>query len=99
MNIKKHLSRMAVLALVVSCLGLSSKPASAYSFGARNFQIPCDQATNTVNFLLAVDREVEEELAEGSITQAQATAFDAYIDNAIAFIAAHVAGSCTLPSE
>jgi hypothetical protein len=96
MNMKKWAIKTALLAVIASCLSLSSEPVSASTTGGYNFQIPCAQAQNAVNFLLSLDKEVEEELAEGTISAAAAAWYDQYIDNSIAFIKAHVASTCSL---
>ena len=97
MSIKKWASRIVLLAVVASCLCVSSQPLSAST--AYNVQIPCQQAQNAVNFLLALDQALENELAEREISAAQAAAFDQYIDTALAYIRAHTASTCSLASE
>lgn len=96
MSFKKWLIRTGLLAMLASCLSVCSEPASASTTGTYSFQIPCAQAQNSVNFLLALDKEVEEELAEKTISAAAAAWYDQYIDNSIAFISAHVASTCSL---
>jgi hypothetical protein len=96
MKLKQWMIRTLFLALVVGFLGLSAKPAAATTYSVR---FTCTQAQNAVDFLLALDRQVEEELAEGSISEAAAAFYDQYIDNAIAYVKAHTDSTCSLGTD